>query len=570
VTARPAASARRERVSDPNPIRSDRARVVLACLALATCVLALFGRTIQHPFIAFDDAEYILRNPQVTQPLRAPVDLLLTPKTGYVIPVTVGFEAVLHALSGGRAWSFHAAALLLHALFAVQLLLLARRLGTALPAAFAGAVLFAVHPLVLQPVAWAICIKDLLMANLLIAATHAFLSATRPHAQGGAAVLAVVLALLAMLAKPSAALVGFAWLGSLFARGAAPDGDREHARPKAALGAGVITALLGLAVGAASRFAHDTLLESARTTWSPWKAVEVLGRQLWHVLWPVDLLIVYPDPVIEPSPWLKALGLCALAAIAFGAVRMRRAPALLLPALIALATYLPTSNVLPFARTMSDSYMYVPLAGMALLFGAWLARRFAVAGARASRLAVAVAAVALALAASTSAQLPRWRGGAALWEPVVRRHPRLATAHRLMGDEFVWSGRPDLAVEPYRRAFALDYDRRFLLEYGTVLSMAGRLADAECVLIEAVAFGTNSGYAVYNYAALLAFHAGYKPRYPGAAKQLLGRLDALRSAGKVQWPPALEAGLKTQIERVRAAPPPPSWRQRGCAMLERT
>jgi hypothetical protein len=177
--------------------------------------------------------------------------------------------------------------------------------------------------------------------------------------------------------------------------------------------------------------------------------------------------------------------------------------------------------------------------------------------------------IALALAASSSAQLSRWRGGLALWEPVVRRHPRIATAHRLMGDEMVFRGRPDLAVEPYRRAFALDYDRRFLLEYGTVLSMAGRLSDAECVLIEAVAFGNNSGYAVYNYAALLAFHAGYQPRYPGLARQLLLRLDALRTAGKVPWPSALEAGLKAQRDRVRDAPPPPSWPQRNCAMLKR-
>jgi len=537
-------------------------------LSLVFCVIALFGRVVWHPFIAFDDAEFILRNPQVTRPTSSILDLLLTPKTGYVIPVTVAFEALLYGISRGQAWSFHAAAVALHALFACQLWALSRRLGTGWRWALAGALLFAVHPLVLQPVAWAICIKDLLMANLAIAGTHAFVTSAGDAPRRGAGVLAVALALLAMLAKPSAALLGFAWLAYLLARRLAGSPPPKAART--ALGAAVATALLGALIGAASRYAHDMLLDDAAAPWSPWKPIEVLGRQLGHVLWPVDLLIVYPDPLIEPAALLAALGFAAVLLAGYALVRLRTSPALLLPLALALATYVPTSNLLPFARTMSDSYMYVPLAGVTVLIAAVAETWAAAHSTTVQRLAAAPVLLALlALAASTSAQLPRWRGGSALWEPVVRRHPGLATAHRLMGDEMVFRGRPDLAVEPYRRAFVLDYDGRFLLEYGTVLSIAGRLADAECVLIEAVAFGSNSGYAVYNYAALLAFNADYVSRYPGAARQLLGRLDTLRTAGKMQWPSALEPGLKRQLERVRDAAPPPSWPRRNCRMLRR-
>jgi len=540
----------------------------MCCLGLVFCVAALFGRVVWHPFIAFDDAEFILRNPQVTSPTSSIVNLLLTPKTGYVIPVTVAFEALLYGISRGQPWAFHAAAIALHALFACQLWALSRRLGTDWRWALAGTLLFAVHPLVLQPVAWAICIKDLLMANFTLAGTHAFLAASDDTPRRGAGVVAVALAFLAMLAKPSAALVGFAWLAHLLARKLA---DSRPARPAGTpLRAALATALLGGLVGAASRYSHDTLLNDAAVPWSPWKPVEVLGRQLAHLLWPADLLIAYSDPVIEPAPWLRALGLAAALLTGYALIRLRAAPALLLPLALALATYVPTSNALPFARTMSDSYMYVPLAGVSLLIAAaldtWVAGRAPIV----QRLAAATVLIAaLALATSTSAQLPRWRGGSALWDPVITRYPRLATAHRLMGDEMVFRGHPDRAVEPYRRAFALDYDPRFLLEYGTVLSMAGRLPDAECVLIEAVAFGSNGGYAVYNYAALLSFNAGYSPRYPGVARQLLKRLDGLRAAGKVQWPSALEPGLKTQLDRVRDAAPPPSWPQRNCRMLRR-
>lgn len=536
-------------------------------------VLALFGRVVGHPFIAFDDIEYILRNPQVSATDSPLVDRLLTPTTGYIVPVTIAVERLLYRVSGGEPWSFHAAALVLHALYVCQLLAFARRLGAVWSVAFAAALLFAVHPLVVQPVAWAICIKDLLMANLMLAATRAFLTCVGPPASGRAGALAVVLALAAMLAKPTAALVGFAWLAFLAARrlahaqgGADPLGD-EPARP--ALAAAGVTAVLGGLVGAASRFAHDAQLEQA-VAWTPWKPVVVLGRQVWNTLWPADLLIVYPDPIDHPSPLLGALGIAALLGLALLVVRLRASPPHLLPVALALVTYVPTSNLLPFARTMSDSYMYVPLSGMLVAGALLLGKRLAARAPSARRLAaVAAAALGLALAASSSVQLPRWRGGTTLWHPVVRRYPDLGPAQRLLGDEMVLRGRPDLAVEPYRRALARDYDTRFLLEFGTVLSMAGRIADAECVLIEAVAFGNDTGYAIYNYAALLAFHPEYAPRHAGVAHQLLGRLDALRRAGKVRWPPALEAGLQAQIERVRSAPPPPPWTRRQCAMLAR-
>ena len=67
-----------------------------------------------------------------------------------------------------------------------------------------------------------------------------------------------------------------------------------------------------------------------------------------------------------------------------------------------------------------------------------------------------------------------------------------------MGDELVFRDQPGRAADSYGRAFALEYDARYLLEFGTVLGMAGRTADAECVLIEACAYGPDHGYAVFN------------------------------------------------------------------------
>lgn len=553
-------------MTEPQPHATPRSHLLIAHAALVIVVLLLFGPALGYPFIAFDDAELILRNPQVTDPLAAPLDLLFTPRVGYVVPVTVAFEAGLFALAHGKAWAFHAAALALHALFASQLLAFGRQLGLRLAPAFAAALVFAVHPLVVQPVAWAICLKDLLMASFALAATRAFVGASERQADaGGSAALAVTLALLAMLSKPTATLIGFAWLAYLIARRVSAPASRTS------LVAASIAVGLGAIVGFASRFSHDTFLgANGEASWTPLAPWIVLGRHLTHVLWPRNLLVLYPDPAVDPAPLLAA-GLGALGAlcIAVCAWRVRRTPGAVLLLALALAIYLPTSGVLPFARVMSDSYMYMPLACMCTGAAWWSMRALGAASPRLARTAAfAAACVVLVLAAASHAQLPRWRGGAGLWQPVVQAHPTLAMAHRLMGDELVFRDQPGRAAEAYRRAFALEYDARYLLEFGTVLGMAGRTADAECVLIEACAYGPDHGYAVFNYAALLAFHSEYSSHYPAIAAQLLHEVDTLRRSGKIAWPVALEPGLREQLDRVRGhAGAAQAWPQRNCPLL---
>jgi protein O-mannosyl-transferase len=549
-------------VSEANPGEVRRASPV-ACVLLALAVIALFGRVVGFPFLAFDDAELILRNPQVTAPLRAPIDLLFTPHVGYVVPVTVALQAALHTLGGGEAWPFHLASLLLHALYACQLYLLLNRLGAETPAAFAGALLFAVHPLVVQPVAWAICLKDLLMANLvLLAIRMLWRSQAAPDELGThRSETAVIAGALAMLAKPTATLLGVAWLpvaASLRKRN--PDAATFVLRPA------LVLVAIGGVVGLASRFLHQSSFGSAESRWTLSTPFEVLGRQLAHVFWPVDLLVMYPSPAEAPSPVLLALGIAALLLVTALAAFVRRPETVLLFAL-AVAIYLPTSNLLPFGRVISDSYMYVPLSMLACWAALRAQRALRERPAVGPWLGAAALALALALAIGTHRQLPRYRGGDALWGPVVRAHPSLASGHIYFADELVFRAQPGRAAAAYQRGFALGYDPGHLLEFGTTLALANRLPDAECVLIEAVAYGSEPGYARFNLAALLAMHSEYRPRHPLVVAAMLGELDAQRRAGRLAWPKPLEAGLTQQLARLRGLTGDVAWPQRNCPLL---
>jgi hypothetical protein len=289
------------------------------------------------------------------------------------------------------------------------------------------------------------------------------------------------------------------------------------------------------------------------------------------VLWPTNLLIAYPPPEADPDRAPVALlGATVALMLLWLGMRTRKSPEASLLIGVGMSVYLPTSGLIPFARIMSDSYLYVPLACLSIgVTRAWDRRWNRQLWAARAGFALAIT-LAAACSLSAAAQLPRWRGGAALWQPVVRAHPQFALAHRLMGDELVFRGEPARAVPAYQRAFALEYDPRFLLEFGTTLSMAGRLEDAECVLIEAMAYGSDRGYTLYNFATLLAFHPDYAPQHAAVTKQLLRDFERMRHTRQLSFPATLEPGLARQVARVGpAAVQDASWPQRNCAILAR-
>ncbi len=555
--------------------------LLLGCALLALSVVAVFGRVVEFPFIAFDDAELIVRNPLVHSADVAFADQLITPTVGYVVPVTIALERALFAFSNGAPWSFHAMALALHALCVCLVYAFCLRLGARALPAFAAVALFAMHPLVVQPVAWAICLKDLLMACFAFGAVHAFWTALHaaPQTEQGeassdrvalvSAVVAVLLALLSMLSKPTATLLGMVFVAAVFVR------HREPAFvPRSTRLAALLTAGGGVLIGFISRIAHDAHMGVERVAgWTPWFPLSVLGRHVAHVVAPGNLLVLYPEPPGTPDVYAWLGVACVLAWLGLIFVARRSSGSVLLLALVA-ALYLPVSNLLPFGRVMSDSYLYVPLAALSALLALQIDRlassmtRF-VPRARVV-LVASLLALSLVLALSSYRQLPRYRGGDALWGPVVRAYPGLYRAHKLYADELLLRGDPERAAKRFVHAFSLDYDPNDLLELGSLLSIAGRIADAECVLIEATLLGTKPGYAAFNYAVLLAFNARYATAYPAIAKTLLTDVERLRRAGKLAFPPPIVTGLHarlTELGSIEASMPP--WPMRNCPVLKR-
>ena len=125
-------------------------------LALAVVVFAIYIQVRNFAFIGYDDPEFVVNNPHIRGGLTA-ASILWALRTGYAanwFPLTwLSYMAGVDLYGLASGWH-HLTNVFLHALNAILLFLLLRRMtGARWPSALV-ALLFAVHPLHVEPVAW--------------------------------------------------------------------------------------------------------------------------------------------------------------------------------------------------------------------------------------------------------------------------------------------------------------------------------------------------------------------------------------------------------------------------------
>jgi hypothetical protein len=445
-------------------------------------VVALtFGAALQYRFVDWDDPLNVLKNPLVVAPFAAvPWSArLLTPDLGYPVPVTVATYSLEYALFGANPAPFHATNVLLHLVACALLYVLGRRLGLQAAAALAATALFALHPVVAEPVSWVSGRKDLLAALFTFAAAIEFQRAAPRR------LLWMSLFVLAVLAKPNAIFVPV-WFVALRLIGDQV-GERSLARTARAALEVLPAVAVALCVFAISLVSHARF-HGMREETNPLLIV----REAWYALgFHLGLVSFVESPCVKhfPASWpphfepridLLPIGALALAAAGLRVVARDRRAAYLAGLSLAVLAYLPSSNLLPLQRYLADSYVYLPLAGIALALGALLDRRpWALLG-KTWRAAVALGfVIALGvLAWNARAASAHWKDDIALWSDAHARYPDEYRICRNLGNAYLVARRPALALEVYRACAARTGIAPFRKNIAIVLTMLGRTEEA--------------------------------------------------------------------------------------------
>jgi len=522
---------------------------LVASLALAVAVAALYAPVREFGFLAYDDVLYVTESEPVLAGLTSDTlrHALTSLDAGNWHPVTWISHALDVEWFGLDAGRHHATSVAIHAATSALLWLVLASATRAPWRSGAAAALFALHPLRVESVAWIAERKDVLCGFFVVAALGAELvHARRPSAARLAGVLAC--GALAMASKamavtlPAALLLFDVWPLSrargLRASDAAPVGpDASLARlalEKLPLFA-MALATSALAVRAQSSAGAMATLDGWPLAGRTANALVSCTAYLRKTIWPSDLAVFYPHPAAGHGALRGALAVALIGLLTTAAVwAARRAGrgAFLFGWLWFLGTLAPVIGIVAVGeQAMADRYTYVPSIGLAVAV-AWL---LPVQG-LAARAAAGVACVAvLALALATRAQLAYWRDDASLFEralavtkdsrvanlnygnaiegraPVAEQiryferaialGPHDALAHYHVARAYATAGDTARARASYERSIALDpSDPRAWNNYGSLLADAGQREAAVAAYRRALAIAPDHASANFNLA----------------------------------------------------------------------
>jgi tetratricopeptide (TPR) repeat protein len=432
----------------------------IALLTLAP--LAIFFRVLSFPFLTWDDTFLITKNPWMHPVTWAsfvhswhyPLLNLYAPLTHNLYETLVLVSHALHPSQGsGLSPSvFHAASILLHIGSVWTVFALLRRLRFPNYAAFLGAFLFAVHPLVVEGVCWIGGMDTLLSTFLCLLALHQYTiyaqSGANPAKRGMHFGAASILYLLALCAKPGAvSLPIMALVLELFV----------FRRPIRAFAAPILAwTLVAIAWVHVTQTTQHVPASYTVPVWQrPFVAGDAIAFYLVKLFWPFPMVMDYgrAPGLLVGYTWGYFTWLLP-AAVALLAWKLYRAfPPLAAGYGLMVAGTLPTSGLVPFAfqhsSTVADHYTYLALAGPALVL-AGLAQRLR------PRALYALFGLLLVAGAASFVQTGFWRNSETLYLRDLAVNPHSSYVHDLLADLYMARNEPAKAANQYRIATQIE------------------------------------------------------------------------------------------------------------------
>jgi tetratricopeptide (TPR) repeat protein len=514
-------------------------RQAVIALTIAVAAVAAHWRSLECDFVNHDDPTYVMRNPHI---LGGPTPGNLTwafatfhaanyhPLTWLSLQV----DAWLH---GPDAAAFHATNVVIHALNAALLFLFVANLTGQTVLSAIVALIFAVHPLHVESVAWVSERKDVLSTFFCLLSLLAYTAyARRPGLTRYLGTLAALV--LSLLAKPMyVTLPALMLLMDWWPLGRVKRASSWALRTleklpffALALASCYVTvlaqhqgeAIASLPLGARLRNASDAY-------------VAYIGKSFW----PANLCVLYPlHDISIARATLDAAILIAISWLAW--INARKSPYLLFGWLWFLVTLLPVIGLVQVGnQALADRYTYLPQTGLAIMV-VWSAAALVAWRPATVPIWISTAgACLLVLGLLAFRQIGYWRDSINLWqhavdvttdnyqahnnlgEALASRAAAVAPSNDLLGRKYFDQAiheysqaleiRPGLWLTQYNRGVALAQESRFLEaagDFSAALKSNDQFAPAHFNLALAAGRLHQSAIACDHFATALSLQSG--------------------------------------------------------------
>ena len=509
-------------------------------LSVALATLLVYLPALRNEFVYWDDNLYIFENPHI-RALDASFLrwAFLDFHASNWHPLTWISHGVDYALWGLNPLGHHLTSIILHAFNTALVILLALRLletarerstqntaasflndRTVLIAAGATGLLFGLHPVHVESVAWVSERKDLLCALFFLLSVLAYANAVRRMGHGaermrltsGTLLSALCFFILALMSKPMAVslpvvLLILDWY---------PFGRVQSW--KALWSAGVeklpfislslISSIVTISAQSAGKAFQtiDFVPLSARGLVAAKSLMTYLGKMLL----PLDLIPFYPYPKdVSLFSFEYATSIIMVLGITTACVMLAKRQKVWLSAWgYYVITLIPVLGIIQVGgQAMADRYTYLPSLGPFLIVGlcaAGIAERALSRNKQGSIISAGTIALALFLMATPSyltiKQISAWRDSITLWTSVIEKGTeKIPMAFVNRGAAFQKRGVLDKAVADYETAIDLDPSAfRAYISLGTAFELMGRLDKALATVDKAIVLNPSSHEAYRN------------------------------------------------------------------------
>lgn len=435
-------------------------------LGLFLVTLIVYAPAYRFGFVNFDDPDYVTHNLQVRNGLTGSgvVWAATSTEAANWFPATRVSHLIDVEVFGLRPGGHHFTNAFLHALATVFLFaFLQAATSQTWPSAFV-AMLFAVHPLHVESVAWIAERKDVLSALFWFVALWSYV---RRHY-----CLTLLAFCLGLMSKPMVVTLPFV----LFLLDIWPLRQPLRSALRVKIPMLVLSAASAIVVYVIQRssgavreieqFPLGLRLENAVVSY----AIYIL-----KMFWPTKLAVFYPYPRQLPV-WQFALSAVLLTGISVVVLRARRSrPCLAVGWLWYLGTLLPVIGLIQVgSQARADRYMYLPIVGLTIML-AWGMKEVLK-----DKVAIPAAIVAcLACAVLCEAQIQYWRSSETLFRHALDVTDGNYLAHHNLGVALADEGRFPEAIEQYQAALQIEPNAANVqTDYGNALAKSGRIPEA--------------------------------------------------------------------------------------------
>ena len=444
-------------------VDSGNWRTVLAvCVFLAAVVWLVFGQTLGHEFVNFDDDQYVCKNPQVIHGLNLQgIEWAFTHSVmANWHPLTVMSHMLDCQFYGLHAGGHHLTSLLFHAATAILLFLVLRKMtGTFWRSALVAAV-FAIHPLRVESVAWVSERKDVLSGLFFMLTLGAYVRYVRKPVSWSRYLTVLFLFALGLMCKPMLVTMPFVlllldyWPLNRFGTTA-----NRLVISRELLVEKIPFILFSMAICTVTVLVQQPDKEISLSL-RIGNALVSYAAYCGQMFYPVGLASLYPFPINGVPAEKIILALLMLVAVTVGAVCWwQKRPYFLMGWFWYLGMLVPVIGLVQVGgQSRADRYTYLPQIGLYILLtwtvaeltSAWRTRRWV--------LGIGSMAVIAVLIICAHAQTTYWRDSESLWTHTLACTSDNNVAHDQLGDALSDQGRMDEAIAQFQESLAISPD----------------------------------------------------------------------------------------------------------------